>query len=278
LIRFHSPGMPVVARKAGTLGSLPIIKELGLDGLEVEFTHGVNMKDEVAAEIKKKAEELDLTLTVHGPFWINLYAKEIPKRYAGMNYILQSVKKAHLMGAKSVTFHPAFMQGNPEDEVIEGVKDMLEKLLAEMDKLEIHDVQVAPELTGKESQFGSVDQLIKLDQAIKDPRITLCIDFTHNFARTVGKYNGREAFQEVLDKIKKGLGANYLKNLHMHFGGMVYGPKGEKKHRTLPEEDEFEWQTLVKVLKENNVSGWATIETPDIEVSTKVAKDYYESL
>lgn len=270
--------MPVVARKAGTLGSLDIIKELGLNGIEIQFTHGVNMKDEVAAEIKKKAEELGLTITIHGPYWVNLNAETMPKRYASMNYILQAVKKAHVLGAKSVTFHPAYMSDKPETEVLENASFMLKKLLEEIDKLEIHDVKVAPELTGKESQFGSVDHLIMLNKALNDPRMALCIDFTHNYARTIGKQNGRAAFQQILDKIKKGLGADYLKNLHMHFGGMIYGPKGEKKHRTLPEEDEFEWQTLIQVLKENNVGGWATIETPDIEVSTKVAKDYYNSL
>lgn len=270
--------MPAIARKAGTLGSLDTIKELGLDGIEIQFTHGVNMKDEVAAEIKKKIEELDLTITVHGPFWINLNGEKMPTRYAGVNYIVEAVKKAHLMGAKSVTFHAAYMRGMAAEEVLANTVEMMKNVLKEMDKLEINDVKVAPELTGKESQFGSIDHLVMLNQELKDPRTALCIDFTHNYARTIGEQNGRDAFQTILDKIKDGLGADYLKNLHMHFGGMIYGQKGEQKHRTLPEEDKFEWQTLIKVLKENNVGGWAAIETPDIEVSTKIAKDFYHSL
>ncbi len=109
-------------------------------------------------------------------------------------------------------------------------------------------------------------------------RVSLCVDFAHLYARTNGRENGRESFGNTLSKIEEGLGKSYLENLHIHLGGITYSEKGEKKHRTLQEETEFKWMELLEVLKEKQVSGWVSVETPDIETSTKIAKEYYNSL
>lgn len=259
------------------MAGLEVIKEMGLDGIEVQFTRGVKMTSELALKVRQKAKDLNLTITAHGPYWINLNSQEKRKKYASINYILQTATKGHQLGAKSLTFHPAYMHGKPDEEVLKDSAKVLKIALQKIAEAKATDVKIAPELTGKPSQFGSIDHLINLAKAL-NKKITLCLDFSHNYARSIGKANGREAFQDILDKIKKELGASYLKNFHMHMGGMIFGPKGELRHRPLTQENEFKWQELLEVLKENRVEGWITIETPDIETSTKLAKDYYLSL
>lgn len=277
MLRFHTPGIPKSSKSHNILAGLDRIKEMGLDGIEVEFTHGVRMGSELASKVKKKLIELELTATVHGPFWINLNSKEKEKIEASKKRVLNTAIKAHELGATSITFHAAFMHEQDSKLVKSVVKDGLLEVLEELDRLEIHEVSIAPELTGKETQFGSLEQLINLILDL-NKQIALCIDFSHFYARTGGKENGRESFVRTLNSIKTELGISFLDSLHMHTGGILYGPKGEKKHRPLDEEDEFTWPTLFKVLKEFNVSGWITIETPDVERSTKIAKDYYQAL
>jgi len=61
-------------------------------------------------------------------------------------------------------------------------------------------------------------------------------------------------------------------------GGMIYGRGGEKKHRSLFEEKSFKWKELLEVLKEFEITGWLTIETPDTGKSAVLAKEFYDGL
>lgn len=277
MLRFHTPGIPLSSSANNIIAGIDRIKELDLDGIELEFTHGVKMSSELAFKVKDALIRNDLTCTIHGPFWINLNSRDAEKITASKKRILDSVIKAAEVGAKSVTFHAAFMHDDDEKIVSARVRDALLEILDETRRLDIDHILISPEVTGKETQFGSIDQLINLTSALNS-QVKFCIDFSHNYARTIGAENGTQAFENIMQRIISNLGFEFLQNLHMHTGGILYSLKGETKHRPLDMEVEFEWQELLKVLKKNNVTGWITIETPDIEKSTKIAKNYYHSL
>ena len=57
MIRLGPAGSPMKT----TLDSLSYIKEIKLNAMEVEFTYGVRMKNELAKEIGKLAEKLDIS-------------------------------------------------------------------------------------------------------------------------------------------------------------------------------------------------------------------------
>ena len=69
---FGTGGSPHSSENRSVLAGVGRIKELGLDCMEVEFVHGVRIKREVAEEAGRAAEELGVTLTCHGPYYINL--------------------------------------------------------------------------------------------------------------------------------------------------------------------------------------------------------------
>ncbi|MFZ5425075.1 MAG: TIM barrel protein [Patescibacteria group bacterium] len=277
MLRFHSPGIPTPAKPKGILAGLDYIKQYGLDGMEVLFTHGVNMSSALASAVKQKAQNLDLTLTVHGPYWINFNSLDKSKFEASIERVINTIIKGHELGAKSITFHPAFTHGDSPEVVTSRVVTGLRDVISKLDYTDTLDVLIAPETTGKPTQFGSVDDILAVSTAF-NKQTSICVDFSHYYARTNGKENGKKSFQQTLNKISGSLGVSALKNLHIHISGIIYSEKGEIKHRTLKEETEFEWKTLLQVLKENDVSGWVSVETPDIEISAKIAKDYYHSL
>ena len=57
-----------------------LLKESGLNALEVAFTYGVRMKKEDALVVGKLAKEYGISLSVHGPYYINLASKEDNER------------------------------------------------------------------------------------------------------------------------------------------------------------------------------------------------------
>ena len=100
-------GIPISA-KGGTKEGIKKVKELGLHAMEVEFTHGVNMKNELAREVSQVREETGIKLSVHAPYFINLASQDPEKIKASKQRILQSCERAHYMGASPVVFHPGY--------------------------------------------------------------------------------------------------------------------------------------------------------------------------
>ena len=68
-----------------------------------------------------------------------------------------------------------------------------------------------------------------------------------------------------------------INNFHGHVAGIEYGSKGEKKHLIF-EESDFNYKDLLKAMKKFNIKGALVCESPNIEIDTKILKDYYESL
>ena len=59
--------------------------------------------------------------------------------------------------------------------------------------------------------------------------------------------------------------------------GINYGEKGEKNHLIF-EESDFNYKDLLKAFKKFDIIGAIVCESPNIEIDTKILKDYYMSL
>jgi deoxyribonuclease-4 len=202
---------------------IPLIAEKGLTALEVEFTHGVNMKNDSAKKIGKLAKDNNITLSVHAPYYINLASKEKEKIKASIKRILDSCERAHYLGASPVVYHSGFFQDQDRklvrEKIIENTSFIIDKI-----KENNWKTKIAPELTGKPSQFGSILELLDLR---KETGCEITIDFAHQKARNNGKIN----YQEVFDQIKS------LKHIHSHFSGIEYTEKGERNHKLTEKQD-----------------------------------------
>lgn len=270
---FGTAGVPHSASEPHTMAGLERIKELGLGAMELEFVQGVRMGETLAKQVNQKRHELGLILTVHAPYFINLNAHEPEKIEASKKRILDSCRIGALCGAVNVTFHAGFYLGDPPDQTYQAIRNNIQEIIGRLNKDKI-DIRLTPELTGKASQFGSLDELIKLAQELS---IGICIDFSHLHARSAGKYNSYKEWMDVLKQIEKESGAEFLKNLHIHTSGIKYSPKGEREHLNLPESD-MNYKELLKALKEFEVGGVLICESPNIETDALLMKSYYESI
>lgn len=273
MLKFGTAGIPINAKN--TESALEYLKEISLDAMELEFVRGVNLKAEKAETL---AKNLKITLSAHAPYYINLNAKEPEKIESSITRIVDSAKIIHIFNKKNsenknVVFHSGFYLKQDKDLVYEKIKVNIQKILEIMDENKINAI-LRPETTGKISQFGSVDELIQLSTEID---IMPCIDFSHVYARSLGKINDYDSFSNILSKLENDLGKKGIKDMHIHISGIDFGNGGEKKHFPILN-SEFNYIAVLKALKDFECSGTVICESPRLEYDAVILKKNYEEL
>jgi deoxyribonuclease-4 len=204
------------------------IKKLGLDSVEVEFTYGVWMKKEQALKIAELNKNLNLRLSIHAPYFINLNSAEKQKVGASRSRILKSCEIGHYLSTGKedkipVVFHAGFYQKDSKEICYNHIKEEIIKIQEQI-KENKWNVILCPETTGKASQFGDLDELLQL---IKEVKCGICVDYAHLKAR----YNGVIDYDKIMEKLKP-LCKDHL--IHAHFSGIEYTAKGERRHLPTP--------------------------------------------
>jgi deoxyribonuclease-4 len=214
-----------------------------------------------------------VALSVHAPYYINLNSAEADKVAASRERILKAARAGWLCGAPNIVFHAAFYHDDPPEVVYERVKGHLVELTQEL-RAEGNDTVLRPETTGKQSQFGTLEELLALSREVES--VAPCVDFAHLHART-GQNNSYQEFTAILDDIEKELGRAGLANMHIHLSGIEYGPKGEGKHVMLDEAD-MHYVELLQALKDLNVKGLLVCESPFQEIDALILQEAYRQL
>lgn len=271
---FGTAGVPnCTVKKNSPVEGVQQISELGLDCMQLEFAHGVRMKEEISSALRKVSYELNIPLTSHGPYYINLNAREQDKIDSSVERIIQTAKISDLCGAESMTFHAAFyMKDSPYDvfDLVEKSMNVIEERLSRLDI----EIELRPELTGKTSQFGSLEELISLTKSVGSCKP--CMDFSHLYART-NNANTFDEYIETLNVLEEQLGADSLKEMHIHVSGISSNSKGDLKHLNLTQSD-FNWKDMLRALKEKDCRGYVICNSPNLEEDAKMMKEYYLSL
>ena len=274
-LKFGSAGIPLsTPNPKSTLAGLQHLSKIGLEAMELEFVHSVNLNENTAPPVNEFREKNDISLTCHGSYYINLNATDPAKQGASRSRVLQAAKFARLAGAWSMTFHAAFFLKMEKSVVFDNVREQFKKIMGELDDQGNH-IWVRPETTGKPVQFSGLRDLLDLSQEFD--RVLPCVDFAHMHARTNGLNNTTEEFNDMLSLIEDKAGKEGLNNMHIHMSGIDYGEKGEKKHLPLDESD-FNYKDLIKVWKDFKIKGVVISESPNVEDDGLLMKNFYESL
>lgn len=270
---FGTGGTPRSSKIQSTEGGIQRIAELGLGCMEMEFVHGVQMGEVKAREVAEAAEKYHVKLSVHAPYYINLNAREPEKVRASQGRILQSARIGAVCGARSIVVHAAFFLGDTPEAAYPKIKQNMNEAL-DMLRHEGIAVTVRPEVMGKGTQFGTVEEVVRLCSELEGT--APCIDFAHRHAAT-GAFNSYPEFVSILEQVETGLGRAALDDMHIHCSGIKYGLKGELKHLDL-EESDLNYKDLMKALKDFNVSGLLICESPNLETDALLMQGYYRSL
>jgi deoxyribonuclease-4 len=274
--QFGTVGSPksTPRKPGGSVGAIFRIAELGLSALELGWVRSVRVSEKTCAAIKLAAEENSVALSVHAPYYINLNANEDewPK---SRKRLMDAAFFGNLAGATDIIFHPGSYFGKPSEEVL---PISIDRLLGCVDELrsEGNPVMMRPETMGKSAMLGSLEDTIKMSQAIDG--VEPCIDFAHLHARPGdGSMNTYDEWRRCLDIYGESLGSQALQNLHAHLSGIEYTAKGEKEHLPILESD-FDLEVLLKALLDFNCAGRIVCESPVMEDDALVIKDKWLSI
>ncbi len=266
---FGTAGVPLSSKGHDSVSGIERVKELGLGAMELEFVRGVHMNESTAKEVGKAAEKNAVMLRVHAPYFINLNSAEKAKLEASKKRIMDSTRIGEIAGAKIVTFHPAYFQGQDKKEVLEKVTGIIAEMSEEIDR-EGWNIKLAPETTGKGSQLGNLKETLFM---AKKANVLPMVDWSHLHARENGRFKERADFEKALDEIP----SRYLKGLQMHASGINFTAKGERNHMNMEERgNTFRYKWLLEALHEKKVSGCIISESPNLEGDALLMQRYWK--
>jgi deoxyribonuclease-4 len=261
--RFGTVGSPISTPKkpGGSVGAISRLAELGLDALELGWVQSVRVSEQTCADIRANAEALDVKISVHAPYFINLNAEdeEWPK---SRKRLMDAAHYGNLAGATDIIFHPGSYFGLPPEQVLPKAIERLAGCVEEL-RSASNPATLRPETMGKSAMLGSFEDVLEMSRAI--PGVKPCLDFAHLHARPGdGTMNTYEEWARLLEAYGKALGADALADLHVHLSGIEYGPKGEKEHLPVEEAD-LDLKALFRALRDFGCRGRILCESPTLE-------------
>lgn len=268
-VRFGPAGIPIQCKGTSTIDGIKCCRELGLDAMEMEFVHGVRMSPETAKEAGRISDELDVRLSSHAPYYINLCSKE--KAETSKKHIIDSAKITALAKGRVTVFHPGYYQKLDRETAFEIAKKNLKKIEEELQSDDIK-ITLGAETVGKKSAFGGLTENIRLSQELE--MVEPVIDFAHLVARGDFKLKTKNDYQAVFDLVEKEING-YSMHFHSHFSEINYSEKGERNHVVLDERNEPPYKPLMELMAEQGYSGSIICESPKIDLDAIKMQEYY---
>lgn len=270
-IKFGPAGIPIQCKGSSTLDGIQCCSDLGLNAMEIQFGMGVRLKKEIASEIKTLSKKLEISISSHAPYFVNLCSEDKKKFEISKRNLFQAGEITSLAGGELFVFHPGFYQ---KLTIEEAYKNALTHLKEVKEKFDQHSIKIifGAETVGKKSAFGSIYEIIKLSQELDF--IKPVIDFAHLHARGDFRFKNKEDYLKLFNKLEKEL-PDYLKQMHCHFSEINYSQKGEKNHLVFGSNNEPPFKPLMEVLAEQGYSGTIICESPNLDIDALKMQEHY---
>jgi deoxyribonuclease IV len=153
------------------------------------------------------------SVTIHAVYLINPATKDREMRKKSADSLIHSLRMGDEIKSDGVVVHPGSTVGEPMDEALPRVADMVKHALAQSDscRLLLENTAGAGNTIGR--TFEELRELI--DLAGGDKRIGVCLDSCHMFA-TGFDITTADKLSEVVEHFRKTVGIRRLKCLHVN--------------------------------------------------------------
>lgn len=269
VIRLGPAGIPISAKGGSSIEGVRRCAELGLNAMEIEFVRGVKMSVEMAKEVGAAAKQLDIALSIHAPYFINLTSAEKAKITASERMITDTLERAAAMGANIIAIHAGWYGKLDSGKATEQMISEFTKIARLSKQRGWDSVKIGIETTGRMSQWGTLDEILAVCRAV--PSCAPVIDWAHMYARAGGNID----YASVLDKVKK------FRRLHCHFEGIRFSSKkpgtgNEISHTPIGSHPPFE--PLAKEILKRKLDVTIIAEGPTLEIDALRMKRIFEKL
>jgi deoxyribonuclease IV len=165
---------------------------------------------EFLALIKKSPVK---SVTIHAVYLINPATKDSDMRKKSATSLIHALRMGDEIGADGVVLHPGSTVGEPMDEALPRVGEMVKHALGESEgcRLLLENTAGAGNTIGR--SFEELSELI--DQGGGDTRIGVCLDSCHMWASGYD-ISSAEKVDEVVKEFKKTVGIRRLRSLHVN--------------------------------------------------------------
>ena len=233
MIRFGPAGNCEAFAAAGykSTAQMPaFLAGYGLNAYEYQCGRGVRLSDATAEALRKGAEEHDIQLSLHAPYFISLASDDPQKRDNSIRYILDSAEAVTRLGGDRIVVHPGGLGGLSREEATALACETLGRAQQALDENGLSAVRICPETMGKIGQLGTLDEVLTMCRV--DERFLPTVDFGHLNSRTHGEMSTPAQFAALLDRLENELGQERARQFHSHFSKIEYTAGGEKRHLT----------------------------------------------
>jgi deoxyribonuclease IV len=153
------------------------------------------------------------SVSIHAVYLINPATKDREMRKKSADSLIHSLRMGDEIKADGVVVHPGSTVGEPMDEALQRIAEMVKHALAESDRcrLLLENTAGAGNTIGR--TFEELRELI--DLAGGDKRIGVCLDSCHMFA-TGFDITTADKVSDVVDRFTETVGIRRLKSLHVN--------------------------------------------------------------
>jgi deoxyribonuclease-4 len=171
------------------------------------------------------------SVTIHAVYLINPATKDREMRHKSAASLIHALRMGDEIGADGVVLHPGSTVGEPHDEALPRVGDMLRHALGESDscRLLLENTAGAGNTLGR--SFEELAELI--DLAGGDKRIGVCLDSCHMLASGFD-IDTADKLEAVIDDYARVVGRRRLRCLHLNDS---LTPLGSNRDRHAPPGD-----------------------------------------
>jgi deoxyribonuclease IV len=242
-IRFGPAGIPLSCKGRTLKDGIEDIHALELNAMEVQLVRAVGECMENLDEIKELANELDVQLSVHTPYYMDL-AGDAEMMQKSVDNIKWSSEIANKMGAKFVNTHVGIKHLKDDKKTLDLVIKNVRQLRDHFQKQKLK-CKLGLETSGRQQVFGSLDEILTVCKRVSG--VVPVLNFAHIHAYGGGCLKKPEDFQEVFDKAAKVIGK---KVFYTHFSGVEH-EEGNKKRCTPIKKGDMRFEPLAECILEN---------------------------
>lgn len=209
----------------------PWLKDQGLDAYEYQCGKGVTVGEATARTIGQAAAQAGIALSLHAPYFVNPANPDPDSQEKTAGYVLAACRVARWMGADRVVVHTGALQKRTRTEALATACTGFQMLRRRCDDEGYGDIFLCPKTMGKINQLGDLTEVLAICSLHEG--LLPCVDFGHLYARSLGKLDGEEAVEAMLEEMVRTLGEERARRFHSHFSKIEFTPRGgEARHLT----------------------------------------------